>query len=126
MGILLDVAVNSIKAELRGEINVEKRLELKIKSEAELMERYNRRENIRIIGVPEKFKENQDEKFIREESDKILEKVIGIANETDAKILPPDISISHRRPGRNGKPRPIIVPFSTRVIRLEMLRKTKA
>ena len=125
MRILLDEAVKSIKTELRSEmISMEKRLELKIKSE--LLESYNRRENIRIIGVPEEFKKNKDGKFIGEESEKTLEKVIGIANEADANVLPSDISITHRLPGRNGKPRPIIVRFSRRVARLEMLRKKKA
>ena len=55
MRILLDEAVKSIKTELRSEM-MENRLELKMKSEAELLESYNRRENIRIIGVPEEFK----------------------------------------------------------------------
>ena len=59
MRILLDEAVKSIQTELRGEmISMEKRLELKMKSEAELMESYNRREKIRIIGVPEKNEKN--------------------------------------------------------------------
>ena len=127
MRILLDEAVKSIKTELRSEmISMEKRLELKMKSEAELLESYNRRENIRIIGVPEEFKKNKDRKFIGEDSEKTLEKVIGIANEADANVLPSDISITHRLPGRNGKPRPIIVRFSRRVARLEMLRKKKS
>ena len=51
---------------------------------------------------------------------------MGIANGADAKVLPSDISITHRLPGRNGKPRPIIVRFSRRVARLEMLRKKKS
>ena len=56
MRILLDEAVKSIKTELRSEmISMEKKLELKMKSEAELLESYNRRENIRIIGVPEEY-----------------------------------------------------------------------
>ena len=105
MRILLDEAVKSIKTELRSEmISMEKRLELKMKSEAELLESYNRRENIRIIGVPKEFKKNKDGKFIGEESEKTLEKVIGIANEADANVLPSDISITQRLPGQMGNP----------------------
>ena len=53
-----------------------------------------------------------------------MAKVVGIAQQIDAKMDERDISISHRLPGRQQE-RPIIVRFSRRVGKIELLRKKK-
>ena len=52
--LLIENAVNTLKTQLQEEMtSMENRMNLKMMSEIELLENYNRRENIRIVGLPE-------------------------------------------------------------------------
>ena len=49
--VMMDNAVNAIKTEVNIEMaSMERRLNLKMMSEAEMLESYNRRDNIRVLG----------------------------------------------------------------------------
>ena len=98
--------------------------DLKMLCETEMLESYNRRDNVRIIGVPEASKVDANDRPISEASEETMAKVVGIAQQIDAKMDERDISISHRLPGRQQE-RPIIVRFSGRVGKIELLRKKK-
>ena len=54
-----------------------------------------------------------------------MQKVLQLSQKLDAKIDEKDISIAHRLPTRKGNIRPIIVKFSRRVAKVEILRKKK-
>ena len=54
-----------------------------------------------------------------------MQKVLQLSQKLDAKIDEKDISIAHRLPTRKGNIRPIIVKFSRRVAKVELLRKKK-
>ena len=98
---------------------------LKSVSEAELLEKYNRRDNVRIIGLPEvKGTADNGQRFF-EDYNQSIEKVLSVASEMGAQVDKSDISIAHRLPGRNSKARPMIVRFCRRVSKVEILRKKK-
>ena len=54
-----------------------------------------------------------------------MQKVVELAKLTGAEVTRNDISIAHRLPGPKGRPRPVIVRFSRRMARLDILRKKK-
>ena len=98
---------------------------LKIISEAELLEGYNRRNDVRIIGLLEVKRTADNGQRIFEEYIQSIEKVLSVASEMGALVEKSDISIAHRLPGRNSNARPMIVRFCRRVSKVELLRKKK-
>ena len=97
--------------------------ELTAKCEAEQLETYNRRDNIKILQLREDINENGN--FVGENMEHTMQKVLQLSQKLDAKIDEKDISIAHRLPTRKGNIRPIIVKFSRRVAKVEILRKKK-
>ena len=98
--------------------NVEERCDFKAKCESELLEQYNRRENVRIIGLPEVSS--------NETYEQTIEKVANLATGLETNMTAEDISIAHRLPNRNNKrPRHVIVRFARRVERVNMLKNKK-
>ena len=125
IGQLMADMKREILKEMREEaINQQREADLKMLCETEMLESYNRRDNVRIIGVPEASKVDANNRPISEASEETMAKVVGIAQQIDAKMDERDISISHRLPGRQQE-RPIIVRFSRRVGKIELLRKKK-
>ena len=86
-------ATTKLKAEVlnmvKGEIvNVECRSNLKALSEAELLESYNRRENVKILGITEETNNGR-----RETIDATIKNVLTVSNSINANITEQDISV---------------------------------
>ena len=80
------------------------------------LEQYSRRENIKILGV----KENEDE-----DERQLIAKVVQIAQIVGSEIKAP-ISTAHRIGKKSDKTRPIIVRFTARQDKNELMKKKKA
>ena len=120
----IGTALSNLKNEMmlwtKEEISkLEKREALRTLSEAELLESYNRRDNVKIIGLSETL--SNDGK--REQVETTINKVISVGDAIDAKITHTDISIAHRLPTRSGRDKPVIVRFSRRIKKIDLLRK---
>ena len=103
--------------ELNDEMkNSELRSTLRTLCETEQQETYNRRDNIRVLGINETSREQPEE---------TIKKIISISKEINAKVEEGDISIAHRLPAKNVAARPIIVKFSRRIAKVEIMRKKK-
>ena len=123
--LLIKNAVNTLKTQLQEEMtSMENKMNLKMMSEIELLENYNRRENIRIVGLPESVSD-ENGKFRGESCEETMQNVVELTKLTGAEVTKNDISIAHRLPGPKGRPRPVIVRFSRRMARLDILRKKK-
>ena len=123
---MVNDAVQSLKVELTSRIQntatfSENRSALLTLSEAELLESYNRRDNVRILGLPEESKTSPTDKG--ETYEKSIENVLQLSNKLKAGLDEKDISIAHRLRARNGGPRPIIVRFSRRMAKINLLKK---
>ena len=86
--------------------------------ETELLETYNRRDNIKIFGV------NEEDASKQEPPEVTMQKVIDIAGLIQADVKDFDISIAHRLPAR-GPTRPIIVKFARRVAKISMMKRKR-
>lgn len=110
-----------ITRDIQGHLKMARNVnELKTLSEAELLEGYNRRDNVRIIGLKE---HNNGE---REQYKETIAKVLEVAQAAKAEVLEGDISIAHRLPSRKEGPRPVIVRFCRRVSKVDLLRKKRS
>ena len=98
---------------------------MKSVSVAELLEGYNRRDIVRIIGLPEVKRTADNGQRIFGDYNQSIEKVLSVASEMGAQVEKSDISIAHRLPGRNSNARPMIVRFCRRVSKVELLRKKR-
>ena len=96
---------------------------MRTKCEAEQLENYNRRDNIKILGLREDVNGNGEIKG--ENIEQTLEKVIDLSKKLEADVDSRDISIAHRLPSRKGSTKPIIVKFSRRMAKINILRKKK-
>ena len=116
-------AIAKLKDEFAQKLTVqEERCNLKSLSEAELLESYNRRDNIKIIGLPEVIKDDGKPEAHAE----TIEEVVKLANKIEVNVDEQDISIAHRLPSSQRGKRPIIVRFNRRVSKIEMLKKKKS
>ena len=91
---------------------LEDRSSLKAMSEAEKLEQYNRRDNLKIYNVDEKDGETYEQ---------TMDAVVNIAH-IGAEVDIKDISIAHRLSGRR---RAIIVKFARRTSKIKLLQKKK-
>ena len=96
---------------------------LKSVSEAELLEGYNRRDTVQIIGLPEVKRTGVNGQRFFEDYNQRFEKVLSVASEMGALVEKSDISIAHRLPGKKSNARAMIVRFCRRVSKVELLRK---
>ena len=97
----------------------EKKVNLKTLSESDLLENYNRRDNVKILGL----KETTDGQ--REMMETTIKKVVDISNAIEAQISENDISIADRLPSRNAGNKPVIVRFARRIKKIDLLKKKK-
>ena len=86
---IVNEAATRIKSEILQVVDghlkhEQRRSDLKAKSEAELLESYNRRENIRIVGLPEEAEKDADNRKIPERYSTTIQKVIELAKEAGA------------------------------------------
>ncbi len=122
----IDAAKDEIRGELRSEMSFQERsCELKTLSETELLECYNRRDNVRIIGVTENIRKDREGSTTYEVPEATMETVAKIANAIGAGVKTEDTSIAHRLPSKMQGPRPIIVRFCRRISETSLLRNKK-
>ena len=81
--------------------------------EADVIEQYGRRDNIRIVGLEDGG--NTEDPY---------QEVVKVAQYCGVKLQKEDISICHRLPSRNGK-RTLIARFVRREKKIEMMRNKK-
>ena len=111
---LVEEHIKAHKNEMKDEMQqLERHNALRVKCQSEVLESYNRRDNLRILGIASGggYEENQ----VTEE------KVIEIAKKIDANVASSDISIAHRLPSRKPGAKPIIVRFARRIARINMM-----
>ena len=110
---IVEKKTEDLKLEMDTKYNFElEKQQLKTLSETELLETYNRRDNVKIIGLPEqKSRENYKE---------TAELVIDLAKEMKYDLDPREISIAHRLPKNKGV-RPIIAKFVRRNTKIDLL-----
>ena len=116
----------SIRAIVREEmdealLDYENRQSLLTLSQSELLESYNRRDNIRILGLPE----DNPAGGRGETYEQTTEKVLGICSKLDTGVDEKDISIAHRLPSNKRGLRPIIVRFSRRMAKINIMRRKR-
>ena len=114
---VIDECLKNLREDITNEINgavfyAEERSALKAECESEMLESYNRRENVRIIGMPDS-------------SADVIERVVNLASALEAEVSANDISIAHPLPTKKPGPRPLIVRFSRRVAKVNLLRNKK-
>ena len=109
---------NSFTTEIKEEMDIRERNNtLRGKCEAEVLESYNRRENLRVVGIECETEYEQNE---------VTEtKVLDLAKKIEVTMASSDISIAHRLPTNKPGPKPIIVRFARRIARINMLRNRK-
>ena len=126
--------VEQIKEELKTEIlrhvegelyYQEERCNAAAMSQAESIENYNRRENIRIIGLKEDVQQIDNGGIIPEKDTVTIKKVIEGASSLGVAIDEKDISTAHRLPGGKVGERTIIARFARRVVKTDILRNKK-
>ena len=125
---MIDQAITTAKTEIYAEVKenidfVDSKIAVRTKCEAEQLENYNRRDNIKILGLREDVNGNGEIKG--ENIEQTLEKVIDLSKKLEADVDSRDISIAHRLPSRKGSTKPIIVKFSRRMAKVNILRKKK-
>ena len=94
-------------------------------SKTELLEGHNRRENLRIIQIPEEKSRGDIWQKNFEGYNQSLENVLEVAKEVSALVETSYISITHKLNGRNSSSRPIVVLCCTQISKEEILRKKK-
>ena len=68
-------------------------------AQAETVENYNRRDNIRLHGVEENARQNDEVIFVGEKDSETIENVIDVASSMGVTLDERDISTAHRPPG---------------------------
>ena len=87
---------------------------------AEVLENYKRRENVKILDLPESHQGGQRESYQQTAA------LINLARTLNVSATENDISIAHRLPASTRtQKRPVIVKFSRRMANIEVLEKKK-
>ena len=110
---------NSFTTVIKEEMDIRERNNtLRGKCEAEVLETYNRRENLRVVGIECETEYEQNE---------VTEtKVLDLAKKIEVTMASSDISIAQWLPTNKPGPKPIIVRrFARRIARINMLRNRK-
>ena len=85
---------------------------LEMLSETELLENYNRRENVQMIRLQEKMSTDENNRTTHESIDETIQRVIDLSHFREAKVNDNHKSNAHRLPSRKPRERPIIVRFA--------------
>ena len=123
-----DESIKQIRTEVEKVVSekvesAERRCKLKTVFEDELLEFYNRWDNIRIVGVKE---DRSFDNKISEKYSQSMQKVLQPAEKVGRNVASHNISIAHRRPSRKqSKERPIMVNFARRIAKMEISLKNK-
>ena len=125
---MIEAAVKEAKKEIIENVGrdidfIDIKNEMLTRCEAEQLETYNRRDNVKILGLREDLNENGQP--LRENLDQTMNKVLELTKTLGTSVDEKDISIAHRLPSRKGQVKPIIVKFSRRVAKVDVLRKKR-
>ena len=82
-------------------------------TEADSIEQYERRENLRIFGVQE------------EPGEDVYPKVVSVAEKAGVQITANDVSTCHRLPGGGSGPKPLIAKFVRRDTKLQLMKNNR-
>ena len=96
---------------------------LKALLEAELVEMYNRRENLRIFALPEETPQTIDGKRVSKSYDQLIKKIVTLAGGRSPAVDKNDISIAYRLRSKSNGHRPVIFRFSRRFAKVDLLQK---
>ena len=123
---VVDVMKEEIIEQVSQDIqSSELRTTLRARCEAELLENYNRRDNLKIFGLDEKTHVDDKGNTRPESTETTMENVLQLAKTINADIDVKDISIAHRLPTKKGVTRPIIVKLARRVAKIDILKKKR-
>ena len=116
---VVDAKISDLRNELDGKVNLEAtKSKLKTLSESELLETYNRRDNIKVLGLSPC---STDGKENYQQTSKL---VVDVAADIGMNLKEEDISIAHRLPS-NSERKPIIAKFVRRVTKLDFMKKKR-
>ena len=101
---------------------MEERTRLHSMSQTELLEQYNRSDNVKVFGLP--CESNNEGVSMKENGNDTIRKVIDVSNSIDAGLSENDISVAHRLPSRMHL-KPFIVRFSRTVSKIKFLQNKK-
>ena len=115
----VNYAVAGIKEKLMINVMSQQKNNCYLKTLSEKLESYNRRDNIRILGLlMNETRENYDE---------TIDTVFDMSEKIGANVTVHNISIAHKLPTRNKNTRekPVIVRFNRRIAKVKILRSKK-
>ena len=116
---IVDAKISDLRNELEGKVNLEDtKSKLKTLSESELLETYNRRDNIKVLGLSPY---STDGKENYEQTSKL---VVDVASDIGMILKEEDISFAHRLPS-NFERKPIIAKFVRRVRKLDFMKEKR-
>ena len=126
----IDNALAKMKRELQDELmqkinSAVNKTDLKAMAHSEELEQYNRRENLRISGIPEATFIDQNGTTRPETSNASVHKVVELGRFLESEINEQDISIAHRLPTKKPGHRQLIVRFSRRITKINILQNKK-
>ena len=102
-------------------VKIKKDVEQAMRNDMKVLEQ----ELIRIFGLKEDVR-TENGRQIGGDSNVTMEKVINVAKAVNAQVTWHDLSIAHRLPRRQeGTERPVIVRFSRRIGKVNLLKKKK-
>lgn len=109
-------AVGNIKSEIYDQVAAdidysEMKIEVLARCEAEKLETYNRRDNIKILGLKEDSILDDQGRPINEKPEVTARKVLELSSLIDATVKEDDISIAHRLPGKMVWPNRLLSSF---------------
>ena len=102
--------INEAKEEIYAKVQndtdfIDLKNDVAAKCEAEKLETYNRRENVKIVGLREDADENGQ--IVREDMEDTMLKKNELAKSLDNRYDVKDLSIAHRLPTRRGNVEPV-------------------
>ena len=120
-----------MKIELQDELGQKtnsavNKTDLKAMAHSEELEQYNRRENLRISGIPEATYIDPNGTTRPETSKASVHKFVELGRFLENEINEQDISIAHRLPTKKSGQRQLIVRFSRRITKINILQNKKS
>ena len=116
---IVNVKISDLRNELDGKVNLEAaKSKLKNLSESEVLETYNRRDNIKLLGLSPCSTEGKEN---YQQTSKL---VVDVAADIGINMKEGEISIAHQLPS-NSERKPITAKFVRRIRKLDFLKKKR-
>ena len=101
---------------------MEERTRVHSMSQTELLEQYNRRDNVKVFGRP--CESNTEGVSMKENGNDTIRKVIDVSNSIDAGLSENDNFVAHRLPSRMHL-KLVILRFSRAVAKIKLLQNKR-